>query len=363
MEKLRIVIKTTLVWGVLFLLVIAVRSFAHLPSVAGPLDSLSESFHVEDLYTYWTRDAIAEEYSDVQDNIVLVDVTGLQTRGELAVVLNEIADAEPSALALDLIFAPLSMADSAQDHQLVRALKRFPKLILASNCHPDLQGAHMEHSFFVDSFPNAIEGEAWLAGSVVRNFRPVIEENEHPSLSYCIAEAMGVPVKSVTEEQPIYFSPVSVFTWIPSKETINMQYLKGKMILVGDAQDLRDFHKVPLLTNAEGRMPGVLIHLASVLTLAANRPIRFFPKYLNTIIEWLLLWLLCWLFCLWEEFPMGNWYQLIISFLLSALLMGVGACIFLADRVVFSAFIFLIGCPLVALAKDIADLIYKKIKI
>lgn len=341
----------------LILLIFPLLWFFQWASIDGPLDSLSESFHVEDLYTYWTRDAIAEESFDVQSNLVLVDVSGIETRGELAAILDEIADAEPRILALDLIFAPLSMADSAQDRQLVMALERFPHLILASNCHSDLQGAHEERSFFADLLPNGIEGEVWLAGMVVRQFSPIIEENGRPTFAYCIAEAMGVPVVATTEAQNICYFPTSVFTWKPAKETINMQYLKDKVIVLGDTQDLRDFYKVPLFTNANGRMSGVMIHLASVLTLAADRPVCYVSNWLNLVLGLLLLWVLCWIFCLWGavEWGLDNWIQMIVAFIMSALLMGVGACIFLANRVVFSAFYFLIGCPLASFAKDIVD--------
>lgn len=351
----------SLTWCALLVLMLALWLFVQLPSIAGPLDSLFESFHVEDLYTYWTRDAISEESSDVQSNLVLVDVSGFETRSELAAVLNDIADAEPRALALDLIFAPLSMADSAQDNQLVRALQRFPKLVLASNCHTDLQGAHSERSFFADSLSNAVEGEAWLQGTVVRTFSPIIPENGRPSLAYRIAEELGVNVAATTEQQSICYLPFSVFTWKPAHEQLNMQYLKDKVILVGDAQDLRDFHNVPLLTNANGRMAGVMIHLASVLTIAAERPIRHMPSWLNVLIELALLWLLCLLFCTWT-YGLDNWYQAGVTFVMSVVLMALGACIFASGHFIISMLIFLMGCPLAGFAKDVADKLMDKIE-
>lgn len=351
---LHIICHSTLSWLALLLLMFALWAFVQLPSIAGPLDSLFESFHVEDLYTYWTRDVIAEEAADVQSDLVLVDVAGIRTRGELAALLEEIADAEPQAVALDLIFAPLSMADSAQDKQLVEALKRFPKVILASNCHSDLQGAHQERSFFADSLSNAVEGEAWLQGTVVRTFSPIIEENGRPSFAYRMAEELGVEMAATTEQQSICYLPFSIFTWTPAKESLNTQYLKDKVILVGDGQDLRDFHNVPLLTNANGRMAGVMIHLASVLTMAADRPIRRMPGWLNVLIELVLLWLLCLLFCSWS-YGLDNWYQAITAFVMSALLMGVGACIFAFGHYIVSMLIFLMGCPLAGFAKDVAD--------
>lgn len=353
-ELLKKLLHTTLTWCALLLLMLALWACIQLPSISGPLDSLFESFHVEDLYTYWTRDAIAKESSDVQSDLVLVDVAGIETRGELATLFNEMADAEPRAVVLDMIFAPLSMADSAQDHQLVSALQRFPRLILASHCHSDMQGTHQERSFFVDSLPNAVEGEAWLPGSVVRTFSPIIEESGRPSLAYQVAEALELNVTATTEEQSICYLPVSVFTWTPSKESLNMEYLKDKVVMIGDVQDLRDFHNVPLLTQTNGRMAGVMIHLASVLTMAAERPIHHMPKWLNVLIELVLLWLLCLLFCSWTH-GLDNWYQAITAFVMSALLMGVGACIFVNGHCIVSMLIFLVGCPLAGFAKDVAD--------
>lgn len=359
MEKLRVVIKTTLVWGVLFLLVIAVRSFAQLPSIAGPLDSLFESFHVEDLYTYWMRDVMAEESSSALDDLVLVDVSGIQSRSELASLLNDIADAQPRAMVLDLIFAPLSMADSAQDNQLVSALKRFPYLILASNCHSDLQGVHQEHSFFADSLPNAIEGEAWLPGTVARTFSPIIEESGLPSLSYCAAEALGLDIPATTEQQQICYLPMSAFTFTPAREDINMDFLKDKVIFVGDAADLRDFHNVPLLTTSHGRMSGMMIHVAILLTMASETPVHYMPKWANRWMELVLLWLLCLLFCVWP-FGLDNWYQAVVSLLLSIIVMAFGACVFASEHCIISMLLFLLGCPLAGFAKDVVDKMMSK---
>lgn len=358
---LPVIFRATITWCILLVLMFFCWLFVQLPSISGPLDNVLESFHVEDLYTYWTSDAIAEETSDIQSNLVLVDISGIETRGELAALFNQIADVQPRAMALDLIFAPLSMADSAQDHQLVEALQRFPQLILASNCHSDMQGSHMERSFFADSLSNAIEGEAWMAGTVVRTYSPIIEENGRPSFAYRIAEALHLDVPATTEAQNICYLPTSVFTWRPAQEEMTMQYLQDKVILVGDAQDLRDFHKVPLLTSVDGRMPGMMIHLATVLTMASERPIHHMSRWANVLLELLLLWVVCLLFCMWT-FGMDNWYQTVVAFLLSALLMAAGACIFASGHLVISALVFLLGCPLASFAKDVADLVFEKIK-
>lgn len=356
------IFKATLTWVLLWVLIFVTWLVIQFPSIAGPLDNLSESFHVEDVYTYLTRDIVREESADVQSELVLVDVAGMESRSELATVLQELADAQPRAVALDLIFAPLSMADSAQDRQLVEALQRFPELIIASHCHSDMQGEHMERSFFADSLPHAVEGEAWLPGSVVRTFSPIIEENQRPSFSCCIARALGLNVDLTTEEQNIYYLPTTVFTWTPAKEGVNPEFLKDKVVVIGDAQDLRDFHKVPLLTSTSGRMAGVNIHMASVLTIAAERPMRHMPNGLNWLMEAILLWVLCWLFYV-KQYPwLDNWYQAGVSFVMSLLLMAAGACIFAFGHYIISVLIFLLGCPLASFAKDVADWVLSKIE-
>lgn len=359
MKKLHLLIHTTLTWLVLIVLMLATWLCVQVPSIAGPLDSLFDSFHVEDFYTYWMRDVMADESAAAESDLVLVDVSGIKTRGELAALFNDIADAEPRAVALDLIFAPLSMADSAQDNQLVRALERFPRLILASNCHSDLQGEHQERSFFADSLPNVVEGEAWLPGTVVRTFSPVIEESGLPSLAYRVAEALGLNIPATTEQQRICYLPVSAFTFTPARERINMEFLKDKVIFVGDAQDLRDFHNVPLLANAHGRMSGMMIHVASLLTMASDTPMHYMPKWVNWLLELLLLWLLCLLFCVWP-YGLDNWYQAAVSLILSIIVMAFGACVFAAGRCIISMLIFLLGCPLAGFAKDVVDKIMSK---
>lgn len=347
---------TSFTFLTLLLLMCVAMLCIQIPAIAGPLDKLTDAFHVEDLYIYWTRDVVAEDATNAQSELVLVDVSGIETRGELAALLNSIADAQPRALALDLIFAPLSMADSAQDHQLLRALERFPQLILASHCHTDLQGAHREHSFFVDSLSNAVEGESWLSGSVVRTFSPIIKENNRPSFAYCIAEALHLNVTPTTEQQDICYLPSSVFTWTPAKEQMNTSFLRDKVIIVGDSKDLRDYHNVPLLTNANGRMPGMMIHLASVLTMASKHPINHMPAWLNILLQAVLLWVLCLLFCMYNtDWVMSNWYQAGISLVFSIILMALGAYIFAFRHYTISMIYFLMGCPFASFAKDLVD--------
>ncbi len=220
----------------------------------------------------------------------------------------------------------------------------------------------MERAFFADSLPHAVEGEAWLPGSVVRTFSPIIEENQRPSFAYCIARALGLNVDLTTEEQNIYYLPTAVFTWTPAKEGVNPEFLKDKVVVIGDAQDLRDFHKVPLLTSTSGRMAGVNIHMASVLTIAAERPMRHMPNGLNWLMEAILLWVLCWLFYV-KQYPwLDNWYQAGVSFVMSLLLMAAGACIFAFGHYIISVLIFLLGCPLASFAKDVADWVLSKIE-
>lgn len=327
-----------------------------------PLQYALESYHLEDLFYYLNRTKFADQAHPVSDQFVLVDIANIRDRDSIADLLDSISRYEPRAVALDVIFGARQGSESKTDRHLMEAATQCPNLILTSNCYTDYIGSvHIERSFFADSI-QAAEGLSWLQGEVVRTYSAyyLTPSGTQPSLCYQMAEALGLPMDTTTEERNINYAYDGWMTWQAGVEDMDLNYLRGKLVLIGDTKDLVDYHNVPMLTCGTMRKSGVEIHAAILSSVATHRSIHRFSLWGTWLMEILCLFLLCLLFTYLPQ-VMTNWLQQLVQLLVMALVFALAYWLFATWDYVLPISRLLIGTGLAGFAYDVVEAIYTAI--
>ena len=254
-------------------------------SFFNPLEEAFDNYQLTDLYF-----SLHRSDADVQDavcsDIVVMDISRCRTRGEIASVLNRIADAEPRMVALDVIFGSASSVPQAENDSLLNALQRLPDIVAAKNMVAyDDRSFSAERSFFADE-QWVTEGVVNFEYGVVRHFEPLQVYNGDTAVSFAksIADKAGIPMPTEADSYLIDYT-LSPGMTLSAYEHWDNHYLKDKIILVGDLNDYRDQFTVPVTLKGATRQAGVDIHWQILATAAANHIFRKVPAWLEILIS------------------------------------------------------------------------------
>lgn len=257
-------------------------------SVLNPFKEALESYKLTDLYF----SAHSNEKVPVYDgmSVVLVDVSSCKTRGEVADVIERINAAEPRLVALDIIFPEAVSSNEEEDRHLVEALDNVENLVLACELRPVSDSEYeLKRSFFADMI-DAEEGAVSFPGKVVRSWCPLILAGGDtiPSLSKVIADKLSIPIPSSLDAQLIDYAIVDTMK-LEADEEWSADFLEGQVVLVGDVEDLRDTHQVPVTLKTSVRKSGVLIHKQILHTCFSQNYFKKVDQWLVYVVSILLL--------------------------------------------------------------------------
>ena len=256
--------------------------------VFDPVGKAIDSFQLSDGFFY-AKSAGKEMKAKTNHGIVLVDIKDCNSREEIADVIDKINEGAPRLVALDIIFGKASTIAPEADSALVRALRQSPRLILAKRFVPDAQGGRFERSFMADQIA-CIEGDVNYDYGIVRRFAPemVVDGVEHPSFVAQIAKQGGIC--DSFQAQLINYSPIRFITVRPDELPCN-DFLKDQIVIVGDRNDLRDLHDIPVLMEGQPRTAGVNIALQCLYTLAPGNGFVTCRSWLSLLIGLVLTYL------------------------------------------------------------------------
>ncbi len=258
-------------------------------SFFNPLNEAFDNYQLTDLYLSLHR-SDAEVQDAVGSDILVMDINHCRTRGEIATMLNRIADAEPRLVALDVIFGPSSSVSQAENDSLLSALRRLPNLVAAKNMVArDDMSFSAERSFFADE-TWVTEGVVNFEYGVVRRFEPlqVFDGDTMVSFAKCIANKVGIQMPAKTDNYLIDYTLAQGMT-LAADEQWDNSYLKDKIILVGDLYDYRDQFVVPVTLKGAMRQAGINIHRQILATAATGHIFRKVPTWLEILISVILV--------------------------------------------------------------------------
>lgn len=259
-------------------------------AVFDPIGQALGNFSLSDGFFY-TKSGGKESGKKMIHDIVIVDIKDCESLEDIARAVKVINQAKPKTLAVDVIFGQYA-STSAQGYELlVEAFKETPNLILAERVVPRDGGAYLERSSFVDEVL-CLEGAVNFDNGMVRSFVDSIqfESSRLPSFISLIARQAGY--EDFSGENLINYSPVRALT-IESKKLVNSEILNDQIVLLGDTDDLRDFHDIPVLIDGKARTTGVRIHAQCLYTLQPGNGFHSCPRWLSLIIGILLTYLFC----------------------------------------------------------------------
>lgn len=245
-------------------------------------------FAITDAYTIL---ADSREVSKRDTNIVIVNLRGLDREG-ISQVLELMPYLDPKAVGLDVVFE----APHEDDSRLIEAARNCPGLVMAeSMSKEDDFFRPLEYSFFADSIGvrrGVTTFPARFAKSTIRkikNFFP--EENGDSVPAFVVALAqVGAPEafdklsKRGNEFELINYASRNIEVIMPEDIADRAQELKGKIILLGDTDDLLDMHATP----ANSTVSGVMIHAKALSTILDGDYLNTMSDFMNKAVAFLL---------------------------------------------------------------------------
>lgn len=337
-------------------------------SMFNPVEQAFENFHMTDVYYEMSRGDDIE----LNDDIVLVDMTELIDRGEIAQLIQQINACKPKVLSVDLLF-PKEGDDVLANAMLVSAIDEAEEPVVLSS---KLMGYDEEQNTFSELLASffAPLGDYTFAygnvkqdheGGIIREYTLSQNLNDKPmySLAYLTACVyMGEqPHKQEINDRLIVYGDTD-FPIINCKDVKRLSnMLKDKIVLLGTVSNEEDAHFTPL-----GKMPGMKIQAYSMLSYIQNRNIKDMPVWLSILIAFVLLyfssWINYWIPRLWpkvDSYLISAYY-----FLLAALLVWLSFLSFMHLQYNVDLLYPLAGIALIETARPIYEdsvrLIYNK---
>ncbi len=239
-----------------------------------PMSQVLNNFNMTDTYFQIMNDN-SEEQMDVNFDVVMYDISGCYSRSEIAFGIQRLYDLGAKVIALDVIFGPNSQDTLAND-SLQRVINRCKdRVIAACRMVPNYDSFIKEESYFVKE-SGCAEGCVNISNETVREFSKTVTFGD-TTLSTYVNEIMKIAYPEVqkkweerTCKEELINYKHTLFEKYHIYEDLYPEDVKDKIFLMGDFQDLRDFHDVPVKINGSRRICGTTIHGYSISTLTKD---------------------------------------------------------------------------------------------
>ncbi len=242
-------------------------------SIFNPLSRALSDFTMTDVYYEMQQSENKELYTD----IVLVDVTDLRTRDEIATTIDDVNACKPRVLAIDLMFERPS-ADMAEDASLVTALEAGKDHeVLAcklTNYDPQKDAFQGNLRSFMAPVADFSFGYCNVyqqhTGGTVRQFtlsQSTTEEDPVFSMPYLAACRFSgeTPTANSVNVRPVIYGNVDFPVVKPADVSVHPELLRDKLVMLGTMTEEADMHITPI-----GKLSGLKIQAFSVLTCLNN---------------------------------------------------------------------------------------------
>ena len=327
-------------------------------SIFDPMKAAFEDFHITDVFFEIQQNA----NSKYDDDVVIVDMTSLRTREDIAQAITDIKSCNPKVLGVDLIFEYPSFND-LDDAALVSALeggncqqvlscklrdyltcKDFFQDCLYSFFHEDIDGLEWGYTNYFQARMGGVTRETSLSQSLKDS-----TVFSFPYLLACLYTEKPLVEESVNERLIMYDNVK--FHVIESEDILqNADKLKGKLVLLGTATEEADMHFTPV-----GKMPGVEVIAYSILSYIKHGEISRMSQTQSLLLAFVLCLFAAWMGYVIEEkcpiiFPV---VAKIFNFFLMAILTGVAFYKFVECDYYMDLFYPLVGLTLM---EDVREL-------
>lgn len=350
--------------GVCFL----VNKLAYSISYLDPASQAIGNFTMTDSYFQIENDN-AEEVADFNSDIILYDLSTCYSRAEIAAGIQAMHDAGAKCIALDCIFGP-NNSDTLANDSLVRVISRCKNVIAACRMVPNYGEFIKEESFFVKE-TGCVEACVNVENETIRHFSKSLTIGDttlstfvHEIVKMAYPETYEMWEKRTNDEELIHYKQ-TMFEKIHIYDEFFEEDFKDKVVLVGDFQDLRDFHNIPIKINGTRRICGTTIHAYSIATLTMpGRLINAMSEMEGLLLGILYTLLYCIIYC-WINEKYNDVSGFLSTSLQIIMMLGLsffGGYVFLVKQYNISLSYALVGTGLAGYAAEIFYFIYFKIE-
>ncbi len=286
LEHILVVVLAFILMGIVAVLTVNV-------SFLNPISRAYSNLSFSDMYFQIMRHGVEPDTSDI---VTIVDMTELHKRGDLAELLTNIDDMNPSAVGVDIMFEGLK-DDSIGNELLLEAVDGMQSKTVFANKLTDYNPekgcfTNVVRSFFADSI-SLVEGYTNLTDNLekntIRNYTTAQQLNDVKAYSfpYAIAKAFDNSVTDPSGNPYIDYGNY-VFRIVKAEELDEYEEdITGHIILVGAANEEADTHRAPT-----GKISGAEIQAYSLETILQRKDIHDAPAW----ISWTIAVILCLLF-------------------------------------------------------------------
>ncbi len=255
---------------VIITLCIIVRNIGFSSSYLDPVSVVLNKFNITDSY-FEIINQNADEVMDFNDDVVLFDISNCYDRAEIADGIQRLYDYGAKVIALDVIFGP-NGRDTLANDSLQRTVARCKNVIAACRMVPNYDTFVKEESYFVRE-TGCIEACVNVENETVRTFSRTLQFGD-TTLSTYVHEIIKMAYPDIyekweerTDDTEIINYKQTLFNKIHIYDPLFPDEVEGKIFLMGDFADLRDFHEIPVKIDGSRRICGTTIHGYSISTL------------------------------------------------------------------------------------------------
>lgn len=289
------------IMGIILGICYLVNTLRYSSAFLDPVGQTLGNFTMTDSY-FQIENTNAEEVADFNTDIILYDLSTCYSRAEIAAAIQAVHDAGAKCIALDCIFGP-NNSDPVANDSLTRVISRCKNVIAACRMVPNYDTFIKEESFFVKE-TGCVEACVNVQNDMIRNFYKTLEFGD-TTLSTFVHEIVKMSYPEIYEnwekragnEELIHYKQ-TMFEKIHIYDDFYPEDFQDKVVLVGDFQDLRDFHNIPIAVNGARRICGTTIHGYAIATLTTpGRLVTLMPENTGILLGIIYTLLYCIIYC------------------------------------------------------------------
>lgn len=283
MWYVRDIVITLLAFGIIGVLAaLAVNtSFLH------PVSRVVKEFSMTDAY-YQILQETGEP--DKNEDIVIVDMSDLYSRRDLAVALRQIEECRPKTVGVDVVFEGLK-EDTIGDEMIAKVAHTYRNIVFSYRLldyeNDSIGFATAVHSFFADSI-KINEGFTNMQRELYGGMKRTLSLRRRcmgKDVESFIQKVAGVDAKNYgSPDININFTPTEFTIIQPDSILARPERIRGKTVLFGAMKDEGDMHYTPL-----GKMAGIELIAYAVQTLQDHSEIWKMPRWLLAVISFILV--------------------------------------------------------------------------
>lgn len=250
-----------------------------------------QEVETEDIYYSILRDNEPE----ISNNIVLLDITEVYNRAEMAQLMADVEEAGAKVVGIDCCFEFESKGTEEENQALIDVTNKYHDNIVYSlkPAALDNDGAFQEltHSFMYFYVDTMVEGTTnvtrTLYGGLKRTTPMLVKTCEGEKNSWAAQIANIYAGKDFVADHPselhINFVPTTFLTIQPKDVKKSKDLIKDRIVLFGALKQEEDWHWTPI-----GKMPGTTMLAYGVQTVLDKKEIKKTPFWALCIIVFLM---------------------------------------------------------------------------